>query len=72
MILEGNEIVNYAWGLGEVSNNLVESYTLWCGLNLAKEDGIIRLVMLGDSLFIIQVVINKGNPSDTKLVTLLI
>jgi len=51
--LGGNKIVNYAWGLEEVSNNLVEAYALCCGLNLAKEDGIKRLVVLGDSLFII-------------------
>jgi len=54
---EGNEIVNCSWGLGKVSNNLAEAYAFWCGLNLAKEEGIRILVVFGDSLFIIEAII---------------
>lgn len=33
----GRKVVHYALGLGNVSNNLAEGYSLWCGLVIAKE-----------------------------------
>jgi len=50
---EGTISMYYAWGLGKVSNNMVESYSLWLGLSLAKEMGIQNILALGDSMFII-------------------
>jgi hypothetical protein len=46
---EGIQIVKYVWGLGNVSNNMIESYSQWCGLVIAKEAGIKKLIVLGDS-----------------------
>ena len=43
------QIVKYAWGLGNVSNNMIESYSQWCGLVIAKEARIKKLIVLGDS-----------------------
>jgi ribonuclease HI len=45
----GIQIVKYAWGLGNISNNMVESYSLWCGLVIVKEEGIKKMIVLGDS-----------------------
>jgi hypothetical protein len=36
-------------------NNLVEAYSLWCGLSITKENGIGTLSVFGDSLLIIKV-----------------
>jgi ribonuclease HI len=51
---EGNEVVNYIWGLGNVSNNLDEVYVAMCGLIMAKEERISNLIVFGDSLLVIQ------------------
>jgi ribonuclease HI len=62
----GNQIVNYALGFGNVSNNLVEAYSLWCGLIIAKDEGIKSLIVFGDSLLVIRVVKEQGNPRGRK------
>jgi ribonuclease HI len=54
-----------------VSNDLAKVYALWCGLNLAKKKGIERLLVIGDSLLVIQAVIGPGSPSSNKIISLL-
>ena len=49
----GNIVVYYAWGLGIDSNNIVESYTLYEGLCIAKERSIAKTVVFGDSMMIV-------------------
>jgi hypothetical protein len=53
----GENIKHYAWCLEKVSNNQVESYVLWCGLNLPRKLGIRSLMVWGDSLIITRVFI---------------
>jgi hypothetical protein len=50
-----------------VSNNLVEAYSLWCGLLITKENGLGTLSIFGDSLLIIKEVITQSNPGGNKL-----
>jgi ribonuclease HI len=50
----GNHIVNYALGLGNVSNDLAEDYSLWCGLVIANVERIKTLILFGDSLLVIR------------------
>jgi ribonuclease HI len=50
----------YAWGLGSVSNNIVEAYALWAGLRLAKDMGILKLSILGDSMLVIRALIKRN------------
>jgi ribonuclease HI len=59
--------VNYVWGLGSISNNLAEAYSLWCGLNIAKETRIKALTVLGDSLLIVRAINEQRCPSRNKL-----
>ena len=55
------------WGIGNVSNNIVESYSLWMGLSLAKEMGIQNLLALGDSMLIICAMENKKGVGNNAL-----
>ena len=54
---KGNKIVHYAWGLGNVTDNLFEAYLLWCTLNITRKYGIMTLYVFGNSMLIIQEVI---------------
>jgi ribonuclease HI len=62
----------YVWGIGNVSNNIVESYSLWMGLSLAKEMGIQNLLALGDSMLIICAMENKKGVGNNALNSLLL
>jgi hypothetical protein len=50
--LEGKRLMYYTWGLRNVSNNIIEAYSLWMGLSLANEIGIQTLLVLGNSMLI--------------------
>jgi hypothetical protein len=67
----GKKYVNYAWGLGNVLNNLTKTYALWCGINLEKEEGIKKIVVIGDLLLVIQALNDQGCPSGNKIMSLL-
>jgi ribonuclease HI len=43
---------HYACSLGNTTNNIVEAYTLYPGLKLAKEYNIFQLSIFGDSMLI--------------------
>ena len=57
---DGNQELSFSWGLGIESNNMAEALALWKGLNLAKEQGIRHIVVIGDSRLVIQD-LNLGN-----------
>jgi hypothetical protein len=42
----GNRIVYYAQGLGNVTNNLAEAYSLWKGMYITKKEGLNALSTL--------------------------
>jgi len=62
----GIQIVKYAWGHGNVCNNIYESYSLCCALIISKEEGIKKMIVLGDSLMVRQAVNDMGSSSDKK------
>jgi ribonuclease HI len=59
--LGGRQVDHYALGLGNVSKNLAEAYSLWCGIVIVKEEGIKSLTVLGDSMLVIRVVMDQAN-----------
>jgi ribonuclease HI len=65
--LRGTLAISFAWGLSQLSNNLVEAYALLCGLTLAKEKNVRALSILGDSMIIIKIMIEKSNLDGHKL-----
>ena len=50
-----------------MSNNLVEVYSLWCGIIIAKENGLNTLYVFGDSLLIIKSVSTQSNLRGNKI-----
>jgi hypothetical protein len=50
-----------------VLNNLAEVYSLWCGLFIAKENGLRTLFVFGDSLLIIKATIAQSKLGGNKL-----
>eukprot|EP00253_Pinus_taeda_P032878 PITA_32878 len=57
---QGKTIVTYEWGLGTMSNNKAEAYSLLLGTSIAKNLGIQNLLVMGDSAIIIAAM-NSGN-----------
>eukprot|EP00253_Pinus_taeda_P013290 PITA_13290 len=57
---QGKTIVTYEWGLGTMSNNKAEAYSLLLGTSIAKNLDIQNLLVLGDSAIIIAAM-NSGN-----------
>jgi len=47
-------------GLGNVSNNIVEAYSLSKGIRIAKEMGTQKLTILGKSMLVIRVIIKRS------------
>jgi len=50
---------------------LVEVYALWCGLALTKEEGISKLLVIGDLLLEIQTINGQGSNSSNKINSIL-
>ena len=44
----------YAWGLGEATNNQIEQWDLWMGLTLLKDSKHRKVVVVGDSMITIR------------------
>jgi ribonuclease HI len=57
---EGTLVAHYAWGLGNVSNNIVEFYALWEGIRFTKAMGIQKLTIFGDSMLVIRAIIKRN------------
>lgn len=49
---DGTIRIKYSWGLGICSNNTAEALALWKGCQIAKDHGINKLNVFGDSLLI--------------------
>ena len=56
--LQGNLMVSFEWGLGQMSNNKAEAYGLLLGSHIAKNLGLRNLLILGDSAIIIKAMIS--------------
>jgi hypothetical protein len=63
----GNWELNYYWNIGITSNNKVESYTVYQGVQLAKQNQIIELNSVGDSKNTIRYFVLISSPKDTGL-----
>jgi len=50
---QGKIIVKYEWGLGPMTNNKAEAYSLLLGTSIARKLGLQNLLILGDSAIII-------------------
>jgi ribonuclease HI len=57
----------YAWGLGNVSNNLAEAYSLCMGLKVAKEFELKEIIVLGDSMMIIRAIVHWNHMENNVL-----
>jgi ribonuclease HI len=68
----GNQIASYAWGLGEVSNNMVDAYFLWKGLDINKGEGLKSIIILGDSMLVIKAMRSSDDPTNKDLSTLIV
>jgi ribonuclease HI len=58
--LGGSSIASFAWGLGNISNNIVEAYALWEGVHIARDRNIANIVILGDSMMVVRAVIKRA------------
>jgi hypothetical protein len=67
----GNTIVTYAWGLGQVTNNQVETYALLRGILITKEEWIITLKIIGGLMVFIKCMLGKSIPMDFKLASII-
>ena len=61
----------FSWGLGTETNNIAEALALWKGLVIAKNKGITRLTVLGDSRIVIQAIVEGTLPNHLHLRQLL-
>ena len=61
----------FSWGLGIDTNNIAEALALWQGLLIAKNKGITRLHVLGDSRIVIQAMVEGNLPNNLHLIHLL-
>ena len=58
---------SYAWGLGRKTNNEVEWFALFFGLELANKLKITKIIFLGDSKQVIHKMINGYNKGAIKI-----
>jgi hypothetical protein len=63
----GNKIAHYVLGLGKVSNNLAKTYSLWCGLIMARKNGINNLFVFGDSMLVMKAMMTQSSTGGIKL-----
>ena len=69
--LDGIIEITFSWGLGTETNNMAEALALWQGLVIAKNKGITRLSVLGDSRIVIQAIVEETLPNHLHLRQLL-
>lgn len=68
---EGETKIKFEWGLGHIWNNLAEMYGLFLGLQLTKKQYIPSIIILRDSLIIIQILQMSSFPKNNQLALLL-
>jgi ribonuclease HI len=56
----GNILASCTWGLGRVSNNVVEAYALYEGVCIAKVRNVSKIVVFGYSMMVVQTIIKKS------------
>ena len=59
--------IKFTWGLDIDSNNMAEALALWQGLRIAKEMGISKLTVIGDSRIIIYALAENLMPNNIAL-----
>ena len=64
---EGQKEIIFSSELGMETNNIAEALALWQGLLIAKNQGIIELIALGDSRIIIQAMTENSLPNQMHL-----
>jgi len=57
----GKTILCYEWGLGKVSNNVAEAYSLLLGTSILNRLGIKNAVILGDSAIVIAALVSRSD-----------
>lgn len=60
----GKKIVTYEWGLGKISNNKAEAYSLFIGKKIIKKRQIQNPIIFGDSAIIIEAMNQNISPSN--------
>jgi ribonuclease HI len=61
----------YTWGHGNVSNNILQAYSLSKGLDITKEEGLKTLIILGDSILVIRAMVGSLDPGSNALSVLI-
>jgi ribonuclease HI len=63
----GNKLATFAWGLGTMTNNIVEAYALYARLRLVKECNISQISIFGDPMLIVKAVLKKQTVENNLL-----
>lgn len=64
---QGEIIVTYEWGLGIMSNNRAEAYSLLLGTSILKRLGLQNPLIMGDSAIIIAAIVSGRDFKQTAL-----
>lgn len=63
----GEPILHFEWGLGELSNNRVEGLALFQGLTQLIKLGIKKVIIFGDSAIIIRLMVQRQSSPNALL-----
>jgi ribonuclease HI len=63
----GNHELNYYWNIGITSNNKVEAYVVYQGVQLEKQRQIYELNIVGDSKNTIRYFVLGSSSKDTRI-----
>ena len=63
----GKIVLNFAWGLGQKTNNIAEILAIWKGLNQVRRLSINKLIVIGDSRINIQALKMKKIPNSMDM-----
>jgi ribonuclease HI len=64
---DGQNILDYSWGLGNTTNNKAESLAVYMGLRIARSQNIHELIVLGDSELIIKELLGSSKSTNQAL-----
>jgi ribonuclease HI len=63
----GKEEIFNVWGIGNIINNQVEVLALWKGVWNMMNKGVKKMLVVGDSMIVIQQMISKPLPKEPHL-----